>query len=102
VRVRADIEHAKLNDGREARIVDRHNAVEDAQRASMDAAMTPANGGAHPLEVIGQSVQQQAQMLASLAAAIERMAQPKAGRMVKRQDGVWDFQQAAMPGGASS
>jgi hypothetical protein len=32
-------------------------------------------------------------MLASLAAAIERMAQPKAGRMVKRGDGVWDFHQ---------
>jgi len=98
VGIKADIERAKLDDGREARIVARQASIEDAQRASMDAAMTPTNGGPHPLEILGQGMQQQSVMLAQLAAAIERMARPKAGRMVKRQDGVWDFSQGEAPG----
>jgi len=100
INVKYDLEQAKIADGQRARVDARQAALEDTDRAMFDEAIKPANGNPHPLEMFSQAiaqqgaaVAQQGQVLQQLAAAIERMAQPKAGRMVKRGDGVWDFQQ---------
>jgi hypothetical protein len=95
--IRASLEQAKIADGQQARSEARMAEQAAARNASLDAAMAPANGQPHPLEMMHATMQQHGQMLGQLAGAIAQMSRPKAGRMVKRGDGVWDFAQADAP-----
>jgi len=90
--IRAGLEQAKIADGQQARSETRLHEMAIAR-----AQMRQVDGQPGPVEMLAQQ-QQELQRVEQLVAALhQRIAQPKRGRMVKRQDGVWDFH--VEPGG---
>jgi hypothetical protein len=84
--VRADLEHAKLADVREAR------AMTQAQEMALARAqMRQVDGEPGPVELLAQQQQGLSRVEQIIADLQARIAQPKRGRMIKRGDGVYDF-----------